>query len=60
MQRRISVQALWRHIRRGLLLYGASVGGSMYCYQESVREEAEAKAWDWSIPNQWYDMAHRD
>ncbi|MBH0775460.1 hypothetical protein [Nocardia bovistercoris] len=77
----ISVSALWRHLRRGLLLYGASVGGSMQCYQEALREQADldaaavraelgheridlgrcdAERWDWSVPNLWYDVAHRD
>ncbi|WP_054814579.1 hypothetical protein [Nocardia arizonensis] len=75
MRRRISVRALWQHLRRGLLLYGAGVGGSVYCYQESIREQSAAKEdvarddstqiggevhWDWSVPHLWYDMAHRD
>ncbi|MEV0296020.1 hypothetical protein [Nocardia sp. NPDC050710] len=60
MRRHISGRMLWRHIRRGLLLYGATVGGSMYCYLESEREESAVPQWDWSIPHRWYDMAHRD
>ncbi|MGN2636600.1 hypothetical protein ACWEKT_06860 [Nocardia takedensis] len=62
MWRRISLRPLWRHVRRGLLLYGATVGGSMHCYQECLREEAEAEEvrWDWTVPYRWYDAAHRD
>lgn len=64
MWRYISGRALWSYLMDGLLLYGASAGGSTQCYMEVVRErEAAARAaaaWDWSVPNEWYDVAHRD
>ncbi|KIA61620.1 hypothetical protein [Nocardia vulneris] len=68
MQRRISWQVFRRHIVRGLLLYGACVGGSVRCFIEAERIEAARAqspvvpgpdAWDWSVPHQWYDIAHK-
>ncbi|MCP2274583.1 hypothetical protein [Nocardia amikacinitolerans] len=50
---------LSRHLLRGLLLYGASVGGSTRCHSEWVAADTAARRWDWSIPHRWYDAAHR-
>ncbi|QIS05479.1 hypothetical protein F5X71_27030 [Nocardia brasiliensis] len=68
MHRRISWQVFRRHIVRGLLLYGACVGGSVRCFIEAERIEAARAGepvefgtdeWDWSVPHQWYDIAHK-
>ncbi|CAM4312431.1 Secreted protein [Nocardia ninae] len=63
MRRRISLRLLWRHVLRGLVLCGACAGGSARCYTEWTRanpvHQPSAECWDWSIPHQWYDAAHR-
>ncbi|MCP2317239.1 hypothetical protein APR12_002579 [Nocardia amikacinitolerans] len=57
MRRRLSIVS--RHLLRGLLLYGASVGGSTRCHSEWLAADTAARRWDWSIPHRWYDAAHR-
>ncbi|MEU7144931.1 hypothetical protein ABZ942_36200 [Nocardia sp. NPDC046473] len=63
MRRRISLHSLWRHVLGGLILCGACVGGSARCYVEWERENPvdrpSTDCWDWSVPHQWYDTAHR-
>ncbi|WP_431971925.1 hypothetical protein [Nocardia sp. bgisy134] len=56
---RARMSALWRHLVRGLLLYGASVGGSTRCHDEWLGADAPAQHRDWAIPHHWYDAAHR-
>ncbi|GAA5108874.1 hypothetical protein [Nocardia iowensis] len=65
MRRHISLRPLWRHLLRGLILCGACAGGSASSYFEWSRANPAKPAdppeecWDWSVPHQWYDMAHR-
>ncbi|MFD0360163.1 hypothetical protein ACFQZZ_01720 [Nocardia sp. GCM10030253] len=63
MLRHISGRALWRHLLRGLVLAGGCSGGSARCYVEWARDNPTdprlAERWDWSVPHQWYDVAHR-
>jgi hypothetical protein len=63
MRRRVSLRPLWRHLIRGLILIGACVGGSARCYVEwaaaNPADGRDAECWDWSVPHQWYDAAHR-
>ncbi|WP_405162681.1 hypothetical protein OG203_41485 [Nocardia sp. NBC_01499] len=64
MRRRISLRPLWRHVQRGLILFGSCAGGSGSCYLEWARENpidppSSKQCWDWSVPHQWYDTAHR-
>ena len=63
MLRHNATRALWRHLIRGLLIYGACVGGSPLSYAEWARnkpgEPLSADHWDWSTPHRWYDTAHR-
>ncbi|MEU2251553.1 hypothetical protein [Nocardia xishanensis] len=56
---RARMSTVWRHLVRGLLLYGVSVGGSTRCHDEWLRADTPAQQWDWSIPHHWYDAAHR-
>ncbi|WP_431952988.1 hypothetical protein [Nocardia lijiangensis] len=56
---RARISTLWRYLVGGLLLYGASVGGSPRCHAEWVGANTPAQHWDWSIPHHWYDAAHR-
>lgn len=61
--RRISLRPLWRHVQRGLILCGACTGGSARCYIEWARanpvDPPKPECWDWSVPQQWYEAAHR-
>ncbi|MEV0028337.1 hypothetical protein [Nocardia sp. NPDC050793] len=56
---RARMSTLWRHLVRGVLLYGASVGGSTRCHDEWLAADTPEQHWDWSIPHRWYDAAHR-
>ncbi|MGV9612833.1 hypothetical protein [Nocardia xishanensis] len=56
---RARMSTVWRHLVRGLLLHGVSVGGSTRCHDEWLRADTPEQQWDWSIPHHWYDAAHR-
>jgi|GEM_PF-5804633 len=59
MRRRMSKAHVWHHLMCGLIALGGSLGAAEV-YGEYMRERQQpAEAWDWSIPDRWYEEARR-